>query len=96
VLNCILQSPVCQGESLPGGVTKRIARTRDVLSLASETEKPRHGRSLLSQGIRILKTTGRLVIGRQHKHRLSRQCVVELIQVLVQARHQCSSWRGSF
>src|SRR5262245_1100760 len=96
VLNCILQSPVCQGESLPGGVTKRIARTRDVLSLASETEKPRHGRSLLSQGIRILKTTGRLVIGRQHKHRLSRQCVVELLQVLVQARHQCSSWRGSF
>jgi len=95
VLNCILQSPVCQGESLPGSVTKRIARTRDVLSQASEMDKPRHGRSLVSQWIRILKNTGKLVIGR-HKHRLSRQCVGELVQVLVEARHQCPSWRGSF
>jgi hypothetical protein len=96
VLNCILQSPVCKGESLPGGVTKRIARTRDVLSTASETAKPRHGRSLVSQGIRILKNTGKLVIGGRHRHKLSRQCVTELIDVLVQARHQCASWRGSF
>jgi len=96
VLNCVLQSPVCTGESLPGGVTKRIAKTRDVLSLASETDKPHRGRSLVSRGIRMLKHTGTLVISGRHKHRLSHQCVAELISVLVEARHQCASWRGSF
>jgi cysteine-rich repeat protein len=96
VLNCILQSPVCQGESLPGGVTKGFAKTRFVLSLASETSKRHRGRVLVSQGIRILKTTSKLVIGVHHRGRLSSQCVAELIDVLVQARHQCTSWRESF
>jgi CSLREA domain-containing protein len=96
VLNCILQSPVCTGESLPGGVTKRIAKTREVLSLASQTEKPHRGKRLVVQGVRILKQADKLVLGVKHKGRLSRQCVADLIDLITKARHQCASWRVSF
>jgi hypothetical protein len=75
VLNCILQSPVCKGESLPGGLTKRIAKTREVLSLARQTQKPRRGRRLVSQGVRILNKADRLLVGVRHRGRLTPQCV---------------------
>jgi CSLREA domain-containing protein len=96
VLNCILQSPVCTGESLPPGLTKRFGKTRDVLSLASQQQKRRHGQRLVSQGIRILRNADHLVVGIRHRGKLSSQCVVELLDVLTEARHQCASWRSSF
>jgi cysteine-rich repeat protein len=96
VLNCILQSPVCKGESLPGGLTTRIAKTREVLSLARRTQKPRRGRRLVSQGVRILNKAHRVLVGAQHQGRLSPQCVAELSDVITKARHECASWRVAF
>jgi hypothetical protein len=36
-----------------------------------------------------------MVVGVQHRGRLSSQCIAELLDVLTTARNQCKSWRQS-
>jgi hypothetical protein len=52
-------------------------------------------RMLVSQGVRILNKANKMVVGVEHRGRLSSQCIAELLDVLTTARNQCKSWRQS-
>jgi len=42
-----------------------------------------------------LNKANKMVVGLQHRGRLSSQCIAELLDVLTTARNQCKSWRQS-
>src|SRR5262245_38225391 len=94
-VNCVLESPVCRGEFLPGGVIKRIALARHRLAQASQTVSQGRGRKFVTKAVRVLNQAERIRKGSVRKGRLSPECAAALEQMLGDARRKCQSWRRS-
>lgn len=94
-LNCILQTPVCTGEFVPPGLTKRLSKARHTLSEAWQSTG-RHGKHLVSNASRLLGKCDKLRKGMERRGKVSPHCSSDLGDMLSKARSECASWRAAF
>jgi CSLREA domain-containing protein len=95
-LNCILETPMCKDEVVPLGILKRIAKARDVLALATQTDDSRRQKKLVIKSVRTLKKAKRISDRVVRKGALSSECRDALREVLEKALDSCQSWRSTF
>jgi CSLREA domain-containing protein len=95
-VNCVLEKTVCNGEDLPFGVLKRIAKARDMLASSCQTDDSRRGKKLVKKAMKVLKKAEKIRAGVVRKGGLSDDCSAALIDMLGKAREQCRSWRDTF
>lgn len=53
-VKCVLESPVCKGELMPGGVVKRVAAARHRLAQAWRGEQSGRGKRFVTKAVRAL------------------------------------------
>jgi CSLREA domain-containing protein len=92
-LNCILETPVCFGETLPFGVVKRMERVRERLARAQDVDDDRYERKLVKKAIRTIRKADKVGQRAARKGKLSAECVTDLEDLLGKARDHCLNWR---
>src|SRR4030095_892009 len=92
-VKCVLESPVCKGELLPGGVVKRITTPRRRLAQAWEAEPIGRGKKFVTKAVRMLNQAERIRRNVARKGRLSSGCAAALEEMLRDARQKCQGWR---
>ncbi|HLK09779.1 MAG TPA: choice-of-anchor Q domain-containing protein [Candidatus Binatia bacterium] len=95
-LNCILQTPMCGGESIPGGVIRHIAKTRNALTAAWRLRGDHRTRRFVAQASRLLRRTEAIRAHLLRRGKLSPGCASDLDDVLGRAEAECGDWLASF
>jgi cysteine-rich repeat protein len=94
-VKCVLESPVCKGELMPGGVVKRVAVARHRLAQAWQGEQSGHGKRFVTRAVRALNQAERIRRSAARKGRVSPECAAALEEMLGKARRKCQGWRRS-
>jgi CSLREA domain-containing protein len=95
-LNCILEQPVCKGESVPLGILKRIQKARVMLGIAAQSDDTHRGKRVVRKAVRTLKKAIKVHTGVVRKGALSSDCATALDEILTNAVGKCQIWRKSF
>jgi cysteine-rich repeat protein len=94
-IECVLETPLCEGEDVPGGVTKRLAKARGMLEDAYQADNRWRERKLVKKAVRHLAKASRIFRGVVKHGTVSAECAAELRGMLYEAKTRTVSWLKS-
>jgi hypothetical protein len=94
-IECVLATPVCEGEDVPGGVTKRLEKAGGMLESAYHTDSRWRERKLVKKALRHLVKASKIASGAVTHGVVSAECAAELRGMLHEAKTRTVGWLKS-
>jgi cysteine-rich repeat protein len=91
-LECILETPYCEDDNVPGGVVRRLEKAHGMFQFAFQAEDPRRERKLVKKAMRHLGKAYKMTWGAVRRGALSAECAAELRGMLYEAKTRTIDW----